>query len=144
MDRAMGLSPRNFWEPINRGDASFWAELPMLPHAMGLMDLVTAATEDWFIVSTPSHQPCSCSGKLFWLQRFFDNRDFDRYVFTKHKELLAGPNVILIDDSDNNCARFQRAGGHAILFPAHHNAHRRSHAEPVTYVRDRLLGIFRS
>tara|TARA_B100000700_G_C14367978_1_gene544625 strand:+ start:90 stop:317 length:228 start_codon:yes stop_codon:yes gene_type:complete len=39
-----------------------------------------------------------------------------------HKHLLAKPDVVLIDDSDEKCRKFIEAGGHAILLPQPWNA----------------------
>ena len=98
--------------------SSFWAEIEeyqwftslykMLQNKEGVKEIV--------FLTSPSYDPSSACGKLFWLKSRF-GRDFTNYVLTSRKELLASPNVVLIDDLVANVNAFRKAGGHAILFP---------------------------
>ncbi len=48
--------------------------------------------------------------------------DFQGYVMTARKHLLAKPGTILIDDYEANVMAFQKDGGKAVLFPQIWNA----------------------
>ena len=84
-------------------------------------------------MTTPSWSPHSVTGKTQWFQDQF-GEDFNDFVFTRQKELLARvPDSVLIDDSLENVNSFNEAGGTAILFPQVWNGNKRPD-DPVAYV----------
>ncbi len=130
----------DFWSPFE-GRREFWANLAELPWARELADLVRSRTDDWYIVTSNSRCLECIPGKETWCRRFFDDPWFRRMIPTSHKHLLASPSVpaVLIDDCDANVERFRAAGGHGIVFPAHHNSRHEFKADPMTVVRRILL-----
>lgn len=151
------MTPAEFWRPINNLPG-FWRSLPKLPWADEVFHLCRAAaggkpagggtaelmhgqTDDYlgglFIVTSPSRCPGCIREKEEWLGEHF-GLPFHRMIPTPHKELMAKPGVVLVDDYFKHCYEFAREGGESIMFPVLHNA-LFSHADdPVPVVR-RLL-----
>lgn len=131
----LGMTHEEFWRPLTELGEIFWMGLQPLPWARALVEVLQEY--DWYIVSSPAWEPSSVSGKVRWLRRFFGH-DFDSYVLTQHKELLANSSTLLIDDRTTTIDRFRDAGGVVILFPSLGNALHRMADEPVTYVKELL------
>lgn len=137
LDTRPQLSLQHFWTAIQEKGEAFWTELDELHWMAAVIAAVEDATDDWHIVSTPSHCPSSYSGKAKWLKKVFGS-EFDRFALTPYKEIFAGPNVYLIDDREYNCEKFNIAGGHAILFPSYGNSLHAFSDNPVEYVQAQL------
>jgi 5'(3')-deoxyribonucleotidase len=129
----MGMTPAQFWRPINAAGESFWLGLQLLPWASRVVDWVRSVTPDWYIVSSPSSTTSSYAGKLRWLRRYF-GRDFQQFVLTSHKHLLAQPTTLLIDDREETVQQFITAGGEGLLFPSRHNRLWSLADDPVTHL----------
>jgi len=133
----MGLSNTQFWRKINELGSFFWSELKPLPWAEDLLSWVKLVTDDWWIVTSPSFSPHSYVGKLLWLRGYF-GEDFDRFIITKHKYLLANPETLLIDDREEAVAKFRNWGGLGAVFPSRHNGLHCFAYNPVAYLIDHL------
>lgn len=129
--------PEDFWAPLN-GSREFWAELPDLPWARDLVELVQSKTDDWAIVTSPSRCDTCVPGKRDWCNRFFGVMHFENLIPWHKKYMFANPRTILIDDYDKNVDEFNKAGGHGILLPAHHNSRHEFKADPFTVVQRTL------
>jgi hypothetical protein len=128
-----------FWSRIN-GRQEFWEELKPLPWCHALINLAAHGLGvPWYVVTRPG--ACawsSMAGKAQWVARVLGPGNVRRLNLTYHKELFAGPGVLLIDDHEDNVEAFQAAGGLALLFPRHHNKlHTRAH-DPMAFIRDAL------
>lgn len=138
-DHPDGMSVADFWARVG-AQAYFWDNLRPLPWCDSLLTMAAAFTDDWYIVSSPSRCPSSWSGKVRWLKDYF-GEEFNRIVLTRHKHLLAGPGVVLIDDQDSNVLEFTvdkdglPTGGEGVLFPKYHNRNHVNRDDPVRYVR---------
>jgi len=113
--KALGMSSREFWNGL---DESYWANLPMLPDAALLLQLLEQSfgTMNLCLLTSPSRDPRSLSGKLRWIQKHL--KKFERrFLIGPPKEFCAHPGSILFDDSDGNVDQFRRAGGAAVLVP---------------------------
>lgn len=139
IERTMGLTAKQLWEPINAAGEQFWLDLEPLLWASDVVELVESFTADWHVISSPSRCPTSYTGKVVWLKRYFGT-DFDRFALTPHKQIFANPSAVLIDDRDSNRDEFIAAGGRAITFPSLHNRLYRE-PDPVNYVTRELEGI---
>jgi len=142
----MGLTLDEFWQPINETGEQFWLQLEPLPWIHDILHLLvtieTVTGVDWYIATTPSHHSSSYSGKVKWLQEFF-GQDFDRFILTGHKHLLAGNGqTVLIDDNRSNVDKFVRAGGEALLFPARWNALHQFADDPVPHLTGSMKNLF--
>lgn len=94
---------------------------------------ILSAIEEYFggdaitIVSSPCGTPGCVDGKRMWLRHHLPQ--YARTAFfggAKHR--LAGPDITLIDDCDNNVNAFRAAGGSAILVPRWWNSGCQVHA----------------
>lgn len=80
--------------------------------------------DDVILCSSPRDCPYSFSGKFKWIQKNL-GEDFKDYIFTPQKQIFASiPNIILIDDYDENVDKFRESGGRAILVPRPYNKNR--------------------
>jgi 5'(3')-deoxyribonucleotidase len=147
MSAALGIEfPGRIWEPIDKLGEAFWTGLEPLPWISELLKLVEK--DDWWIVSSPSSSPLrearlqSHTGKMRWLYDYFGN-DFNRFVPTPHKFLLANFRSVLIDDREANLDTFREHGGCGIVFPTRHNSLYRFESQPLTHV-EKQLRIFRN
>jgi len=130
----LGLTPGQFWRPINEAGEQFWTDLEPLPWAHEVVDIVESLfPEEWYIASSPSWQIDSRTGKIKWLQNFF-GKQFDRFVLTPHKHLMAHSGSVLIDDRDYNVEKFREAGGHSIVFPTRGNSLHLKSQDPMTHL----------
>ena len=112
----LGMSPTQFMRPIDAAGEGFWRELASLPWKEELLSWIEATANEWYISTNPGHFEAAYVGKAHWLHREF-GADFDRFIFTSQKHLLATRGSLLIDDNPSNVARFREEGGNAILFP---------------------------
>lgn len=152
---SLGMTPRDFWAPIDALGESFWENLEEYPWTDELIDLAQHWNKDeWCILSAPSHSPSCLAGKMKWLQRKF-GWDFRRFIFApktqKHRlgisyatprvERLSGQSYFantLIDDNDGNCQRFVAAGGSAVVFPQVWNSNAAIVDKKVEYVYNQM------
>lgn len=137
---ALSIPEGDFWKPINDIGSEFWEALQPLPWAEKLVGLIEAIGWDWYVVTSPSREPESYSGKVRWLKNFF-GKEFDRIIPTKYKWLLAGEGRVLIDDREKNCVEFEKVGGASILFPSAGNFLYVFQDRPLEYVSHRLEGL---
>lgn len=137
-----GATKEEFWGPIN-GDPSFWVKLKAYPWFGELLEVVFGHVRDqWWFATSPSECPTSQFGKAQWLLEHEFDPDRDAMIGS-HKELMAKPGVVLIDDRESNCQSFREEGGHAILFPARWNSNHEHKDNPMPYVRQELERIQR-
>lgn len=139
--RGWSLSESAFWATIE-GCPGFWTDIPKLPWADELLDLVRSATDDWWIVTAPSRCPRCIPEKREWVNNLLGVKPGDwlgrHFVPTSHKELMAKPEVLLIDDHEDNCRKFAHEGGYPILFPVWHNRLHHLHDNPMPAVKTAL------
>lgn len=134
--RGRGLSLDEFWEPIHAGGVEFWERLDKLPWFEEVIGWAENEFSNWFIISAPSKETNSYTGKVKWLKREF-GRDFDRFFLTPHKEMLTcGENCILLDDKPDNIDKFVNHGGYGILFPSPGNRLREFADRPMWHVKN--------
>lgn len=132
----IGMSVEKFREPIIKAGASWWRAIPELPWWRELFDLAKRESDEVFFATSPALFSAAPIGKAEWLRDRL-GEEFDDFVFTKHKHLLAGPGKVLIDDSEDNVRKFNQHGGHGILFPAAWN-HLGEMNDPVSYIEEEI------
>ena len=122
-----------FWKRIGTFE-NFWLDLEKYEWSDDLFRMCST-TARTVIATSPS--PCkNCPGqKVEWLRKhgYLESRLTD-YMLGPHKELMARPNTILIDDSDRNVELFIAAGGKAITFPQRWNKARSLIGSRLEYV----------
>jgi 5'(3')-deoxyribonucleotidase len=113
--KVMEMDRDAYWGAIAQQGESFWINLQEYEWYPKLICSLREIGEVVFLTSG-TYAPSSLSGKLRWLQHRF-GPDFQGYVFTAKKYLLAHPWSILIDDYELNVTEFRQYGGQAVLFP---------------------------
>lgn len=111
-----GYTASDFWRPIERQGACFYPKFVRpYPWMRGMLHLVQDAADE-VIISTanPLHSGL-IAGKVDWIKQHVG--DSYSVMFGHNKELMAGPERMLIDDCDLNIAAFRNEGGYAITFP---------------------------
>ncbi len=144
--RPMGLTEDEFWTPIHAAGERFWLELEPLPWAKKVIELVerlafigsASGNDNWWIVTAPTQDASSYSGKMKWLQWFRGIDCNSRVIFTADKHLLAQRRTLLIDDRQETVDKFLKAGGDAVIFPTRHNKLYYYADDPVTYLSELL------
>lgn len=139
--KVLGIDIAAFWVPINQQGEAFWRVLEPFPWTAALIDWVEAVPSQWAICTSPSRDPACPRGKMEWLYRHI-RPAFREVALTPRKHLLARPDVLLIDDTERMCDRFEAAGGHAVLFPQYWNA-RGAQPDPWAIVRAEIEARFR-
>jgi 5'(3')-deoxyribonucleotidase len=135
IETALGLPPGRVWGSQNE---QFWSGLPPTPDGKQILDLVETqfGQDNVCILSSPSANPASLSGKLIWIKAHIpDYRR--RFLIGPPKHFCAAPTHVLIDDSDKNVVAFREAGGIGILLPRPWNALHEV-GDPVSYLREQL------
>lgn len=131
IEKALGITERQFWKKIDEAGEEFWEDLDEYPWTE---ELLLVLGEHSFIISTsPSLHPNSTAGKVRWLKKKF-GYGFTNYMIGKHKYLMAKSGLTLIDDKDRNVEQFLYEGGSAVLFPQPWNANRDFADDPVRVV----------
>lgn len=111
--KVLGISKSDLWRTADK-DPDFWRNMPVLENGFKLYEALKT-TREIFIATSPSLDPNCAAGKVEWLQKYF-GRNFRNYIITPHKYLMAEAGI-LIDDDDERCEKFRRAGGTAIVYP---------------------------
>ena len=120
--------------------AKFWAELPWMHDGRDILRAVidTLGLEKVYFLTTPMSNLESASGKMMWVN---DNLPIylKRTIITQApKSLLARPNVLLIDDRNENIDEFVKAGGQGILVPRPWNRAYKQVDSSAKVVREQL------
>lgn len=142
MERGMGLTPDEFWAPINAEGREFWTTIPPYEWMDDLLGVVGEAAAEHgaavHVCTSPSRIPECQAGKVDWMYAHLPKSLHRGFVFTSAKHLLARPDAVLIDDGEHNVDPFRQRGGQAVLFPARYNRNRKRLADRVGYVREQL------
>lgn len=131
-----GLNPGAMWQKIDQAGAKFWRELAPTPWADELVALCRDHG-DIVIATSPSQDPGAAAGKVAWMQRRFGRRWRD-FVITPRKDLLAGPQRLLLDDTAKHVDAFVAAGGQALLMPTWANGGLTADVDVLAMVEDAL------
>jgi len=93
-------------------DSLFWAVLEPLKGSSGLISMVTAAGNPYYLLTSPlPHKACE-DGKRAWaLQRLGLAAPI---IMDREKWRYAHPNALLIDDDPGQCEQFRDHGGLAV------------------------------
>jgi hypothetical protein len=122
IEAQLGITPHEFWAGMGH---QFWQCLPVYNDGFGLLSgvahMVTPARIG--LLTSPCDTAGCIDGKRAWVQTHLP--EYRRRTFTgSAKELFAGPSKVLIDDHDDNCAKFVAAGGIAVTPPRPWNRRR--------------------
>lgn len=105
------------WKPVNKQGVSFWVSLKAHSWANKIIQALEASGVEWFFCSKPVNTIGGYAGKFAWLNSHYPQFTEDKIIFLQHKDLLAHPRALLIDDNETNLLDFEMAGGNTSLFP---------------------------
>lgn len=136
------VDDKEFWEPIHHLGSRFWEELHPLPWFGEMIKLVNSLTDSWYIVTAPSKDPHSYSGKAIWIARYFAPEiAFHHMIPTPNKYLLANPDTILIDDREETVRKFRNTRhGKGCVFPSLGNSLYKYADDPVGFLKTHYFG----
>jgi hypothetical protein len=131
------LSRDAFWQAFGQ---DFWEGLDWTADGRHLLTCaeVCFGPENVFLLSSPCRTHGCLEGKNRWVARHLP--DYQRRLFLgSAKHAFASASKVLVDDSDDNVARFRAAGGHAVLVPRPWN--QRRDYDTVEYVKRSLVTL---
>lgn len=133
------IAPEEFWKTIDSYGEEWWANLEPESWANELIEIVRFYDRDFTILTSPSRSHFAGSGKILWLQKYF-NKKFSNYIITpaKNKQKLASAKSVLIDDNDKNCEQFRFRLGYTVLFPRIWNQNHELENEKIEYTKKQL------
>ena len=139
MVEVLGLkSMSEMWRAC-RPQHEFFAHLDWMPDGKAIWATVRELVDPAriFILSMPSHEPGSWSGKVQWVRRHLGGGQVARMVLCENKRLLSSAGSLLIDDRAETVEKWGWEGaGEAVLVPRVHNT---GTGNPVEVVRAALL-----
>ena len=105
----------------------FWLNLPELPFAEEIVQMVLGRIDetDLYFLSAPGFVANCAHQKLAWVKSFLCEISIDiktQLICTSYKDLFARNDRLLIDDNEENCARWEMEGGQAFLYPQRTNS----------------------
>jgi 5'(3')-deoxyribonucleotidase len=118
IEKIWGMTPAEFWAPIDKRGLNFWSDLKKMPDADAIVTLVVKkfGINNIAILTSPSDDPSCIPGKKEWIKRYYPKL-YRKIIFGGAKGLLASYNKVLIDDRDKNIDEFRDGGGLSILVP---------------------------
>lgn len=139
LPEVLGITDGQFWDLVPR---EFFLTLKMMDDAPALLELIRQYDPNFHICSSPgTNKPWVVAEKVHWVHKHIDP-NFNRFLITKHKPIAANPRNILLDDWDQNCIEFRRAGGQAVIVPRPWNTRHGIAHDAVTTVRLQLEHLF--
>jgi 5'(3')-deoxyribonucleotidase len=121
--RELGFTDEQMWAPTR--EPGWWEALDPYPWAGELVEYLRSSGFKVVFCTSPSTD-CKCPmEKVNWLRKHgLMDRNKNDYQMGPMKELNAMSGAILIDDSDTNVEKYEKAAGRAILFPQPWNRNR--------------------
>lgn len=94
----------------------FWVNIEPFPWAKKLIRIVNSNCNDWRFITKPSVDAGAYSGKFEWITKHTKGavKEGTRYLWLVNgckSYACTGPHHLLIDDNDENCAKWKEAGG---------------------------------
>lgn len=133
----LGIPGEEFYGAL---DEAFWSNLPLTEEALAVVDAAEGAVKAGHVhfLTSPCASPHCYSGKYLWLRAHFPHLK-KKYVPTPEKFLLSKPGRLLVDDSDDNCERWESRGGTAFLLPRPWNSRHGDRNRGLELFKDFLL-----
>ena len=115
----VNVTTSHFWKTIDSLGESFWENLEKFSYSDEMVKYLSKNYDLYFLTS-PSKSPHCYSGKYKWIIKHYPHME-RRIILTPNKHLLAAPNRLLIDDSEEKIDKFAAYGGETILLPQKYN-----------------------
>jgi len=139
LSEAYKISNETVWNIIDT-TPSFWENLEPYPWMDAVVNMIPCDVEIK-LLSSPSQNPSSWSGKAAWVKKQFGTT-VGNLILTNDKTPMANSRSLLIDDSDKNVESFRNAGGRAILFPQLWNQLHEKADAPACFLKKVLEVVF--
>ncbi len=132
-NKALGLTETAFWAQL--GGADFWANMDWLPDGRAILGAAECSfgAENVSLLTSPSQDSACWQGKAQWVAKHLPQYN-RRLTVSACKTVFGGAGKVLVDDSEDNCEKWDRAGGEAILVPRFWNAGHAQAADAATVV----------
>ena len=101
------------WELIDGAGEEFWSDMDWMPDGKLLWNYIKKYKPT--ILSAPSRNPQSKTGKRKWIDKELGKDVSSIFVQKQDKQKYAAPYSILIDDHKKNISQWEEAGGIGIL-----------------------------
>lgn len=109
------------WALLIKNELNFWSSLRPMPWANQLYKYLHQYCDEMYICTKPLANDKNCpSQKIAWCVKNL-NAPEENIILTHHKELLAKPHTLLIDDNSKFCNAFRANGGQAVCVPSDWN-----------------------
>lgn len=118
IEPAWGITPREFWKPIDALGMGFWEGLEKTEESDRIVKLAIAlyGITNVCVLTSPSEDPGCVPGKRAWLKKHYPELG-KNVLFGSAKHFVSGKDRLLIDDRDKNIEDFEAYGGTGILVP---------------------------
>lgn len=109
------------WTKMSKIGSEFWSLMEPIPEGMELYNSIKKFADEHNIqvgILSAIHLECGVAGKHSWIKHYLDLPSNLVNIVSngKMKYILASPDILLIDDNENNVRDFISAHGNAILF----------------------------
>lgn len=135
------IPPAQFYGKM---DEEFWASLQPTAEFDEIIALVESkfGRENVCILTAPVMTYGCLEGKRRWINQYLPQYK-NQFLIGKPKHFCAGPDSVLIDDSDSNTKAFRAEGGKTILLPRPWNAlfMFRKNPHPILHLKDCLAQL---
>lgn len=137
IEKWLGITLEEFWAPCQGHD--FWANLPWLPDGMEIISLLLERVpfDHVWLLTSPSHDPGSFSGKYAWIQRHLPGWA-RRVIMAPSKWPLARRGAVIIEDNDTVVSDWKARGSESILMPRLWNSRHEFLFAAIDYLEMRL------
>lgn len=116
-----GMTSKQFFATVDEAGEQFWANMSEYPWTEELIEMVNwyalSARTEVAILSSPTNDPSSLSGKVRWMQKRFGETFRDYLLVPAHHKKHLAPDNVLIDDFQENYHDWNFNHGYGILFP---------------------------
>lgn len=111
------IHPSDFWDEVTQAD--LWRSAPKSPQCDWLIEHAASIVgkEEVILATTPTIDAVSHGHKVEWIWENLPSWIHRQYDITPRKWNLGKPGVILFDDHPENCKKFIKEGGEALLVP---------------------------
>lgn len=130
------MTAEDFWKPLGY---DFWAGLDWIADGRQILRAAERhfSPDNIFILSSPCWTKGCAEGKIDWVQRKLPQYR-KRLILGNRKDICAGQDRLLIDDSDTQCEMFHRAGGSIVMVPRSWNVDAHLKGQAADVVAERL------
>lgn len=132
-NEAWQMPASEFWTGM---DKKFWANLDWTLYGKLIFNFVHEkfGPENTCILTAPCLTEGCFDGKMSWIREHLPKAYHRQFLVGSAKDFCARADHVLIDDRDENCQDFIKAGGNAVLVPAMWNANRMWRYDPYGFV----------